>query len=295
VDGNFEIFISDCEFKNISSTGSGSCINTKKTKELNIISSDFEDINSTLDGGSIYFGEGSLKLSISSSMFTSCSSLNGNGGAIGYGSRSGTYLLIEEACFVENNVGSWKRGNDYCDVVKDNSSFPLYNCESLISISSTSESDKFFHISADFSFDFYLSDICDLGYSLIFTDINSGRDDINCGGYLSRCKTFEYGINNIIANPKMIILNGGTYDFSYVSMNNKNVYVEGMRNQYLGSIDEEDIATYPKIIGYSENNINDGRIFYVDNSEVTFEYIQILLSPTSYSSLTFFCRFFFFS
>jgi hypothetical protein len=293
--GSISISISNSKFKSIRSSGGGSCVNVENVIDLNIISSDFEDINSTLDGGSVYFGEGSLKLTISSSTFKSCKSLNGNGGAIAYGSKSGTFLLLEGNDFNENSAGSEKKGNDYCDVTDDNSTLVLYDCSSLKSITSNSDSDKFFHLSAEFSLDiYYFSNLCISGYLLVFIDQNSEVevDDENCGNYFSRCKTFEYVMNSVVVNSKeIIVLNSGSYDFTSKSLNSATLLVEGMITSYTGDVVPENVETYPKIIGSSTSYVNSGRIFNIDISDVTFRYIQFLFSPDSYSSLTFFYGF----
>jgi hypothetical protein len=291
VDGIISISINNCDFENISSGGSGSCINVKKVKELNIISSKFSNINSTGDGGSIYFGLESLRLIIIMSEFISCSCINGHGGAIGYESYDGTYILLSEDEFSENRAGSEKNGNDYCDVCTDNSSLHLYGFSTFVSIRTNSESNKFYHNGASFALDFFLSDVCSSGYPFILVDLNEGTDEENCGDFFARCKTFEYGMNNILTTRKKLVINIGEYDFSYITLNSKSISVEGMISDYFGDVNVDDISTYPKIIANIIDEINDLSVFYFIDTTATFYYLQLFFSSDTYSSLYYFYSF----
>jgi hypothetical protein len=171
------------------------------------------------DGGSIYFGSESLSFIIRLSNFSSCSSINGNGGAIAYGSSNGRDILLYEISFSDNSVGSEKNGNDYCDVCNDNSSLPLYGCSSLRFISTNSSSDKFYHISTLSSLDVYLSDMCSLGYPV--TVVEPCHD--------SECQSLEDIINPLFDKSTSvgIIIDAGEYNFSSVSLDGKNLLIEG--------------------------------------------------------------------
>jgi hypothetical protein len=286
--GNMFVFISNSKFINISSTGCGSCINVTNITVLNIISCEFNNASSSGDGGSIYFGEGSFSLTVNLSTFSSCSSMNGNGGAIAYGSNSGSYVGLHDDTFNGNIAGSGKKGNDYCDVSSDNSSLVLYNCSSITSIITNSLSDKFFHISSNHSLDIFLTSFCNSNYTIYYININNGNDVEGCGSLLSYCKTFEHTMNNISTYPKGIIINIGDYYFSNVSLSSKKVLVAGMIHDYFGNFEIDEINSYPSIISNITIEANNLAVFHLAQSSGIFEYLKLLFSPNSYNKNYFF-------
>jgi hypothetical protein len=292
--GSGFIYIFNSTFDFISSTGSGSCINVSNITVLNIISCEFNNVTSSGDGGSIYFGEGSFSFTVNLTNFSSCCSTNGNGGAIAYASRIGNYLKLHGDVFNRNRAGSGKKGNDYCDVSSDNSSLVLYSCSSITSIITNSLNYKIYHISADRSFDIFLTSLCNSNYNIYYVSIDNGNDIGTCGSLLLYCKTFEYTMNNLSTYPKGIIINTGEYYFSNVSLNSKTLLVAGMVYDYNGDFGMDDIDSYPSIIANIMTKTSNSAIFHFIYSNGIFEYLKLLFSPNSHKENYFFFCFYYY-
>jgi hypothetical protein len=228
-----------------------------------------------LDGGALYVAFHSSLL-VETSNFSSCSSENGNGGAIACSSQSSSIVSFSDLIFSLNAAPNGK-GNDFCDVSVEISSVSAYTFQSFLGIVSTSETYRFYHFSSDISFDCFFTDSCK--QNIIYIDETEGSDFFICGEILLPCFSFTHSVG-VALYPALFYFNTGNYSVNNNVFTSQVVSLLGQTGEAGGNVVGGNLDTYPMLLLNSSTTYS-YFLLVSSNSNVTISYLKFFFTSTS--------------
>jgi hypothetical protein len=243
-----------------------------------VLRSTFTGIISKADGGALCIGFTS-SFTVNTSTFSSCTSQNGNGGAIACLSGGGSALVSFYGVNFTGNSALNGKGNDFCDVSTSTASISAYSINSFSALLSTSLASRFYHISADISFDCFFSESCQL--SDIYINSILGSDFFICGGISLPCSSFDFSISAALF-PATFYVNSGDYLVNKYNITSKAVSITGQTAGEGGNVIVGNVPTYPVFILTCSESYS--YLFYVYYSPFVASYLKFSYDSTASSS-----------
>jgi hypothetical protein len=223
----------------------GGAVYTRNVKSVIVLRSTFTGITSKGNGGALSIGFTST-FAVNTSTFTTCTSQNANGGAIACLPGGGSALVLFYGVNFTGNSAPNGKGNDFCDISTNLGSSSAYAASSFSSLLSTSAAPRFYHLSADLSFDCLFNGSCQL--SNVFLDSVVGSDFFICGEISLPCFSLDTGMAAALF-PATFYLNSGDYGIaSNYKITDLGVKITGQTAGDGGNVILGNTLTYPLLL-----------------------------------------------